>query len=285
MPNNPEQYPLIPDERGDDLHGLENIETAELVLFMAGNQFMAMQELIAAFRKTHPAIGPIYYETLPPKMELRQILAGGAIFRGRLINAKADVYTSVSRQGVESLAEAGLVEGEDCCAYLRNRIALMVPAGNPMEINGIEDLGRSGIKISQPSLAHEDIAEHIIAMYRQVGGNDLVRTIMEVKRDRGETLLTTVHHRETPERILSGQADVGPVWATEVDHARRSGLALEVIDIGPRFDQHERVQYYACPLKTGANPINGQRWLSFLTSSEAQKIYQGYGFTSPPTTI
>ncbi|MGD8241314.1 MAG: hypothetical protein PVF59_00710, partial [Desulfobacterales bacterium] len=82
-------YPIIPDQRGDDLHGLEDMAQAELVIFMAGNQFMAMAELMAAFRDAHPGIGPIYYETLPPKMELRQILAGGAMFRGQLIDAPA----------------------------------------------------------------------------------------------------------------------------------------------------------------------------------------------------
>ncbi len=272
-------YPLIPDEREDDLHGLEDIDRAELVIFMAGNQFMAMEALMAAFRERCPGIGPIYYETLPPRMELRQILAGGAMFRGRLIDAAADVYTSVSIQGVETLAEAGLVDKNACFAYLRNRISLMVPAGNPLGLKTVGDLDRAGLRISQPSLEHEDIAAHILAMYRQAGGEALARCIMEDKLARGETLLTTVHHRETPERILSGRADVGPVWATEIDHARRQGLLLEGIEIGPQFDQRDRVKYYACPLVSGPNPNNGQRFLGFLQSTEAQRIYCRYGFT------
>jgi ABC-type molybdate transport system substrate-binding protein len=272
-------YPIIPDQRGDDLHGLEDMAQAELVIFMAGNQFMAMAELMAAFRDAHPGIGPIYYETLPPKMELRQILAGGAMFRGQLIDAPADVYTSVSYQGVAALSKAGLVEKDACFVYLRNRIGLMVPAGNPLGIETVSDLARDGLRISQPSLAHEDIAEHILAMYRQTGGEQLARRIMEDKRADGETLLTTVHHRETPERILNGQADVGPVWATEIEHARRSGLALEGIEVGPDLDQRDRVEYYACPLKNGSNQRNGHRFLEFLQSTGAQGIYNRYGFT------
>jgi ABC-type molybdate transport system substrate-binding protein len=285
MPEKPSPYPTIPDERGDDLHGLKDIERAELVIFMAGNQFMAMAELIRAFREAHPGIGPIYYETLPPKMELRQILAGGAMFRGQLIDARADVYTSVSFQGVETLAETGVVEKDACFVYLRNRIGLMVPAGNPKGIRKVGDLAREGLRISQPSLAHEDIAEHILAMYRQAGGEQLARRIMEDKRADGEALLTTVHHRETPERILNGQADVGPVWATEIEHARRSGLALEGIEVGPDLDQRDRVEYYACPLKNGRNQENGRRFLEFLQSTEAQCIYRHYGFTPIRDTV
>ncbi len=279
MPETPMPYPTIPAERGDDLHGLENMARAELVIFMAGNQFMAMANLMAAFREAHPDIGPIYYETLPPKMELRQILAGGAMFQGQLIDATADVYTSVSLQGVETLAEAGLVEKDACFVYLRNRISLMVPASNPQGIQTVGDLAREGLRISQPSLEHEDIAEHILAMYRQAGGEELARRIIEDKRANGETLLTTVHHRETPERILNGQADVGPVWATEIEHARRSGQPLEGIDIGPELDQRDRVAYYACPLTNGRHQENGRYFLEFLQSIEAQRIYRSYNFT------
>ena len=279
MPETPMPYPTIPDERGDDLHGLENMARAELVIFMAGNQFMAMADLMAAFREAHPDIGPIYYETLPPKMELRQILAGGAMFQGQLIDATADVYTSVSLQGVETLAEAGLVEKDACFVYLRNRIGLMLPAGNPQGIQTVGDLAREGLRISQPSLEHEDIAEHILAMYRQAGGEELARRIIEDKRANGETLLTTVHHRETPERILNGLADVGPVWATEIEHARRSGQPLEGIDVGPELDQRDRVAYYACPLTNGRHQENGRYFLEFLQSIEAQRIYRSYNFT------
>ena len=271
--------PVIPDEREDDLHGLENIARAELIIFMAGNQFMVMPELLAAFRQNHPRVGPIYYETLPPKMELRQILAGRAIFRERPIEALADVYTSVSWEGVATLAENGMVDQEACFVYLHNRIALMISDGNPQGIEGVTDLARDGLRISQPSVTHEDIAEHILSMYRLAGGRNLVHRIMEEKRDCGETFITTVHHRETPERILQGRADVGPVWATEIEHARRSGLPLEGIDVGSQLDQHDRVCYYACPLKQGRNPENARTFLTFLKSQTAARIYQAYGFT------
>ena len=262
-------YPVIPDERSDDLHGLEEAPDAQLVIFMAGNQFMAMPELMTAFRRDHPDIDSIYYETLPPKMELRQILAGGALFRGRLIDTAADVYTSVSSQAVVALAEKGMVDKAACFVYLHNRIALMVPTGNPRGIEQVTDLARDGVRISQPSLAHE------------AGGEELERRIMIDKLGGGDTLLTTVHHRETPQRLMRGQVDVGPVWATEITHARRSGLPLEGIEVGVNLDQHDRVRYFACPLNNGRNPENGMKFLAFLGSDKARRIYSSFGFMPP----
>jgi len=71
--------PIIPSDRIDDLQGLEIAEKADLVLFMAGNQFMAMKEIVAEFKTRYPEVNNIFYETLPPGLELKQILAKGAI--------------------------------------------------------------------------------------------------------------------------------------------------------------------------------------------------------------
>jgi len=275
----PEEYPTIPDQRDDDLIGLEDAEQAKLVVFMAGNQFMAMRDLLAAFQKLHPEIHPIFCETLPPKLELKQIMAGGARFRGRVISVPPDVYTCVSRQGVETLASAGLTRHEDCFIYLRNRLTLMVPAHNPANVTQVQDLARAEVRVSQPDPAGEDIAEYILNMYRQAGGEKLVRTIMEEKRAAGTTLLTTVHHRQTPQRLLQGRADVGPVWATEVAQAKRQGLALDGVEVGPDLDQRNHVAYWACPVSRGRNPQAGQKWLQFLTSPQAREIFLHYGFT------
>jgi hypothetical protein len=53
--------PVIPDSREDDLHPSRVPENSQLNLFMAGNQFMVMEALIAAFRQQHPHIERIYY--------------------------------------------------------------------------------------------------------------------------------------------------------------------------------------------------------------------------------
>jgi ABC-type molybdate transport system substrate-binding protein len=273
-----DDLPVIPDERQDDLHGLDIAEQADLVVFMAGNQFMVMPRLMEAFGRRHPEIRRIFYETLPPKIELRQILAGGARFRGRVIATPPDVYTAVSSDSVAELAAAGRVDPARCFIYLHNRLALMVAAGNPRGIMSVQDLAQPGIRISQPNPRHEDIAAYVLQMYRQAGGQPLVDRILTDKQGVGETLLTTVHHRETPRRIMDGEADVGPVWATEIAHAEREGWPLAGIAVGAGLDQRETVRYLACPLLGARNPANGAAFLAFLASETARGIYADFGF-------
>jgi len=274
----PKNLPIIPSDRGDDLHNLEISDSADLVLFMAGNQFMAMKEIIFAFKKEYPDIDKIYYETLPPGLELKQILSGGAIFRGKIISVYPDVYSSVNLKAMKTLERAGHIRKDDCHLYLHNRLTLMTPEGNPARIRSVNDLGGERVRISQPDPANEDIAFHIVDMYRQAGGDELVHRIMEKKRAQGTTIFTIVHHRETPLRILKKTVDVGPVWASEVIHAKSSDLAFEVIEPGEDLDQRDRINYYICKLKDAQNPGNSKKFIEFIRSPGSQKIYKKYGF-------
>ncbi len=277
---NKEGLPVIPADRSDDLHNIEIADSADLTLFMAGNQFMAMDEIISEFQDKHPDIIKIFYETLPPGLELKQILSGGAVFKDKTLHVRPDIYTSVNEKGMKILEESGFIKKNDYHLYLHNRLTLMVPKGNPAKIESVLDLGGDNVRISQPDPENEDIAFHIMDMYRQAGGEDLIHRIMEEKRTEGTTIFTIVHHRETPLRILKKTVDVGPVWATEVIHAKSSGLAFDVVMPGENLDQREKINYYVCKLSNAPNPENAQKFLDFITSQSAQNIYKQYGFLS-----
>lgn len=270
--------PTIPSDREDDLHNLDIADSADLVLFVAGNQFMVMDELVGAFQEEHPDVENIFYETLPPGLELKQILAGGAKFRDRVINVMPDVYASVAIGAMERLEGEGLIQGGDYFLYLHNRIVLMAAEGNPAGISEVADLGRDDVRISQPDPEYEDIAFYIMDMYRDAGGDELVKRIMEEKRAEGTTIMTVVHHRETPLRLRKGTVDVGPVWATEVIHARKGNLAVEMIDPGEALDQRRNINYYMCKLRNAAHPENAERFLDFIKSPTAQGIFESHGF-------
>lgn len=267
--------PEIPQSFRDDIHNLQYVESADLVLFMAGNQFMVMEDLLVMFRKKHPEIERIFYETLPPGLELKQILAGGARCGDREIRVRPDVYSSVTEDAMKELESKGFVE--QYFKYLHNRIVLMIPEDNPAGIKTVRDLGRDDIRISQTGEL-EDISKYIIDMYREAGGDSLVKRIMDEKRAEGTTILTLVHHRETPLRIKKKTVDVGPVWATEVVNAVKQGLKVGMVDPGEKLDQRDKVNYFIAKLKKAPNPENAGKFLNFIKSQEAQEIYKKYGF-------
>ncbi|MBE0429824.1 MAG: substrate-binding domain-containing protein, partial [Thermoleophilia bacterium] len=151
--------------------------------------------------------------------------------------------------------------------------------GNPAGISSVADLGREDVRVSQPDPENENIGEHIINMYRGAGGEKLVTRIMEEKRAAGTTLMTKVHHRETPRWIAEGKADVGPVWMTEIEHARRAGAAIDMVDPGPSLDQRKNINYYICGLRGSSQPENGRKFIEFIFSRQARNIYRSFGFS------
>ncbi len=269
------EMPVIPSERGDDIRGLEYLDCAELILLMAGNQFMVMEELIETFKKG-TGIKKIFYETLPPKLMLRQILAGGAKFRNIILPGIPDIYSSVSEDSMNLLKNRGLID--DYFIYLHNRIVLMVPKNNPAGVKSVLDLAKDNVRISQPNPENEDIAKYIIEMYRRAGGEQLVKRIMVEKVREGTTILTTVHHRETPERLMKGICDVGPVWATEAIYAKMKNLPLDFIEVGKDLDMRDKVNYYIASFRDSPNPKNAKLFLNYIMSEKAKKIYEKYGF-------
>jgi hypothetical protein len=50
------ELPEIPSTRGDDIHNIEYRHSADLVLFLTGNHFMVMEDLLKEFQTLHPGI-------------------------------------------------------------------------------------------------------------------------------------------------------------------------------------------------------------------------------------
>ena len=54
--------------------------SADLVMYLAGNQFMVMEELIQDFQKANPNVKTVYVETIPPGQILKnQLLKQGKV--------------------------------------------------------------------------------------------------------------------------------------------------------------------------------------------------------------
>ena len=70
--------------------------TSDLVLYLAGNQFMVTEELIRDFQGKHPEVEAVFCETIPPGQIFKgQILKQGEI-AGQKIAQNPDIFASVN---------------------------------------------------------------------------------------------------------------------------------------------------------------------------------------------
>ncbi|MDB5156602.1 MAG: sulfate-binding protein [Mucilaginibacter sp.] len=253
-----------------DLYG--DISDPQLVIFFAGNQFMCVDELLAAFKVKYPQYQRVFAETLPPGILANQIDGGSVTIGNMRITYKPDIYTA----GKNAIDKMDIFTKTE--PYANNRLAIMVKKGNPMQIKSLVDLGKKDIRVSMPNLQTEGIGKQIEAAYVKAGGESLRKTILEDKVKDSSTYLTKIHHRETPMRILYDQSDAGPVWYSEAYYQQMIGHPIDLVEL----PQNENVpaQYVAGSLKAAPHPQAAKDFMDFLVSPEAKTIYKKYGFTT-----
>ena len=254
--------------------------TADLVMYLAGNQFMVMEDLIKDFQSKHPDIKTVYVETIPPgQIFKKQLLTQGQI-DGQDTAMNPDLFASVNIKHLKKLKGKGLMA--EHIVYIHNKLELMVAKGNPKGIKGPEDLARDDIVQSHPNPLTEGIFKFYgsemlkdLGIHEKITGGKECKSCWAVE---GKTWFTSRHHRETPHRLETGEADVGIVWTTEVAYAKREGRPVDGVKIPAPLNKQDKVGYAIGPMLKGRNMSNAKHFLGYLATSAAQNIYAGYGF-------
>jgi ABC-type molybdate transport system substrate-binding protein len=251
---------------------------AGLILWLAGNQFFAMDDVVAAFQKTAPGtvVGLI---TLPPGLLLNGIEKGGVTYGGKDFPGLPDVYASVNLGHLKRLKAKGMMD--TYAIYLHNEMELMVAAGNPKGIKGVKDVARPDIRTSMPN----PVSEGIMRFYgkKVLQNNGLWEHVSAGKecsscQTTPNNWFTSVHHRETPERILAGTSDTGFVWVTETQEAKRAGMKVESVKLPPEDSLRDEVSYAIGALTGSPHKAAADKYLAFLATPAAQDAYAEFGF-------
>lgn len=257
-----------------DFHG--DITNPALVLYIAGNYYFAMAPLVHTFEASHPEYrGRVYYETIPPGLLVRQMKAGGRITSGNMTwIAKPDAYLA-GLENVRALINEGMLAGPPV-AYVTNDLAIMVAKDNSAHIKTLADLGKPSVRLAMPNPAFEGVARQIKSTLSKAGGEALVKAVYEDKVADGTTILTQIHHRQTPLFLMQGRADAGVTWTSEAIFQEQAGHPIGHVDI-PAADNTVAI-YAGAVVKGAAHVQAGDAWLDFIRSAEAAAIFEKYGF-------
>lgn len=256
-----------------DIYG--DINDPQLVIFMGGNQYMVLDDLLAAFRKKHPQYKKILVETLPPGLLMQQIKGVSLTIGNMRLTLKPDIYTA-GKDAIEQEQELF----ERTVSYSATKLALMVQKGNPHHIKGLADMQKEAVRISMPDKKIEGIGKAVEEAFIEAGGQALYQTIMVKKIKDSTTFVTQIHHRQSPMRLLYNQSDVAPVWETEVLYQQHLGHPVEGIAIPASYNKLS--VSVAGVLKNAPHKKPAHDFMDFLKSPEAQAVFKKYGFSQPP---
>jgi ABC-type molybdate transport system substrate-binding protein len=251
---------------------------AGLVLWVAGNQFFAMDEVIGAFQKSHPGV-TVGLITLPPGLLLSAIEGGGWVYNGKEYRVTPDVYASVNLGHLKQLKAASLMRRYEI--YMHNELQIMVAKGNPKAITGIDDLVRNDVRTSMPNPVNEGIMQFYArkvlerhGIWPAIANGQACVSCQTTARN----WFTAVHHRETPERIREGKSDAGIVWKTEVMEAMRHGAPVDAVELPAADSLRDEVSYAVGTLESSPHKKNAEDYLAFLRTDAAQDAYARFGF-------
>ena len=263
-----------------DFHG--SINDPKLVIYVGGNYYFAMAPLVKAFEAEHPELrGRIFYVTIPPGLLIKAMEQGNTFTSGNMtFTAAPDVYAAGLKKVKEQIAAGRLVA--PAVPYVTNNLTIMVPKGNPAGIKSLNDLGKPGVRLVMPNPAWEGVARQIESSLRKAGGPALEKMVYDTKVRDGRTVLTHIHHRQTPLFLMQGLGDAGITWKSEAIFQEQAGHPIDHVDIPPQYNT--TAVYGVAMVKGAAHPAAARAWIEFLRSPTALKIFERYGFKAAPAT-
>ncbi len=238
------------------------IPSGKITVFAAASLTSVFEEIKDAFESEYAGASVTYN------------FAGSAVLRTQLREgAPADAYASADIDNVRLAFEDGLV-ADDGRVFAHNRLALIVPRGDPGRITGLVDLGNSGVKLvlAQPEVPVGKYAREALQKMQAEG------SFGEGFADR--VLANVVSEESSVKAVVAkvqlGEADAGIVYVTDVTPELAADVTL--IEIPDAFNV---VAAYAMAVTSNAtDPVTVAAFIEFVLSDEGQAILGAHRFLS-----
>ena len=232
----------------------------DLTIFAAASLTDAFGEMQEVLEEANPDLSIEY--NFAGSQQLATQLAEGA---------DADVFASANASQMTAAADAGVIDGEPV-VFVRNRLAIIVPADNPAGLETPADLANDGVKLV------------VAAEAVPVGGYtldvlDLMSADPEFGADfRSRVEANFVSHEDNVRQVVTkvqlGEADAGVVYVSDVTPDVREDVTI--IEIPEAFNVI--AQYPVAPVVDGDAEL-AQAFIDFLLSPAGQAILEEWGFT------
>jgi molybdate transport system substrate-binding protein len=175
--------------------------------------------------------------------------------------APADVFASASPTAMADVVDADAVDGTPA-DFAANVLSLVVPAGNPGEVRGLEDLARDELLVGlcAPDVPCGEVAARLL---EDAG----VTPATDTEEADARALLT---------KVSEGELDVGLVYVTDV---RAAGDDVEGIPLPDGAPANTR--YPIAVLEDAAEAELARDFVALVEGAEGQRVLRDLGFRAP----
>ena len=246
----------------------EDEEPVELIVFPAASMTETLTQLGDDYMKEHKNV-TIQYNFDSSGTLKTQIQEGADcdIFisagQKQMNQLDKDASADVNTEGLDFVLEGTRFD------ILENKVALVVPEGNPAGINSYDDLkakladGSIKMAMGNSDVPVGQYTQKILAYF---GLNE-----DELAAAGAITYGSNV--KEVTTQVSEAAVDCGIIYATDAYSAN-----LKVVDTATK-DMCGQVIYPAAVMKTTKNEEAAKAFLKYLTEDTANKVFEGVGFT------
>ena len=229
-------------------------ETEILVAAAASLKNAYEEELIPMFEEQYP--GVTVKGTYDSSGKLQTQIEEGL---------EADVFMSAAKKQMKALDEEGMIDSDSIVDLLENKIVLIVPTDSDKGIQSFEDI------VKADSIALGDPASVPAGQYSEEALTNLGLWDQIQDKTSFGTNVT-----EVLSQVAAGSVDAGIVYATD---AASMADQVEVVAEAPEGSLKTRVIYPVAVVKDSANAEVAANFVEFLTTDEAMKVFEAYGFS------
>ena len=236
--------PLAACGGGDDGEGAAG--GGELTVLAAASLTDVFQQLAAPFEEEHDATVTFSFGS---STDLAEQVADGA---------PGDVLATADEASMQLAEDAGVTSEVE--TFATNVMTIVVPTGNPAGIESLDDLaGATWVRCAD-----------------EVPCGKVAVSLLDAAGVTAEPVSLEEDVRATLDKVVSGEADAGLVYATDAVAAADEVDAVEI----PGAEE-ALTSYYAATLVQSGDADLAADWVAWLTSEEGRAILEDAGFGSP----
>lgn len=221
-----------------------------VTVFAAASLTETFTELGKQFEAAHPGVEVVY--SFGASSALAQQIEQGA---------PVDVFASAAPKNMQQVVDAGDITATPV-TFVRNRLEIAVPKGNPGHITGLADFGKTEPKIA---LCAE-----------QVPCGAAAKSVFEVAGVHPQPDTREADVKAVLTKVTLGEVDAALVYRTDVEAA---GDKVEGIDF-PEADKAIN-DYPVAPLAKAPNSAAAAAFVEFVRSDRARTVFTKAGFDNP----
>jgi len=223
-----------------------------LTVFAAASLTDALQEIAAG------------YARLSPDKIIFNFGASSTLARQIELGAPADIFFSADEAKMDNLQSKGLIDPSTRKARLGNALVIVVPKDSTLTIS------------SAQALAGPDVKRVALADPKAVPAGVYAKAYLQkihLWQAIEPKVVAAENVRAALAAVASGNIEAGIVYKTDAAISKQVRLAFEV----PLADGPE-ISYPKALVKDSGHADIARRFLDYLDSDEAGKIFRKYGF-------